>query len=288
MKSLASFTLAFGLVKYAAAHASIFHPSMWGFNVTGDTFPYDNRPVAPLTNYTFDQVHCHCSTFIFIRLTLTVLVPQWWFHGHLDFPPHPEDVFSLPAGGRATTEIACDKGATSFFAGSPGGNVQQGDNVCPNSPIAEFHTTGFDDLKGCALAIAYKSNVSEVEPEDFTVFSVNQTCVWTRFTDFQIPERMPACPNGMCTCAWFWIHSADSGGEQNYMTAFQCNITGATSTVPLAKPQVPRRCGSDPDNGKQLTSLSNCTYGAKQPFYWLQAERNNVSCLFNLHSLTLS
>ncbi|KAE9388288.1 hypothetical protein BT96DRAFT_927191 [Gymnopus androsaceus JB14] len=228
---------------------------MWGFNVTEQSFPYDNRPVSPLTNYTFDE---------------------WWFHGHLDFPPHASDVLQLPVNQSITTEIACDKGATSFFASNPGGDIQDGDNVCPGSPIAEFHTTGFDDLKGCALAIAYKSNVSEVTPEDFTVFSVNQTCVWTRFTDFQIPERMPACPDGLCTCAWFWIHSPDSGGEQNYMTGFQCNITGATSDVPLAKPQVPRRCGADPDNGKQLATLSNCTYGAKQPFYWLQAENNTM------------
>ena len=45
---------------------------MYGFNVTDKTFPYDNRPVAPLTNYTFDQ---------------------WWFHGHLDYPPNPGDLF---------------------------------------------------------------------------------------------------------------------------------------------------------------------------------------------------
>ncbi|KAJ3899590.1 hypothetical protein F5879DRAFT_502159 [Lentinula edodes] len=255
MISSALFIFTTCLFQQVASHASLFHPSMWGFNVTEQTFPYDNRPVAPLTNYTFDE---------------------WWFHGHLDFPPHPSDVFQLPAGGAATTEISCDKGATSFFASSPGGDVRQGDNVCPNQPIAEFHTTGFDDLKGCALAIAYKSNASEVVPEDFTVFSVNQTCVWTRFTDFQVPERMPECPNGMCTCAWFWIHSADSGGEQNYMTSFQCNITGATSTVPLAKPQVPRRCGADPEFGKELASLSNCTYGAKQPLYWFQAENNTM------------
>ena len=86
---------------------------------------------------------------------------------------------------------------------------------CPGSPPSEYHTTGFDDLKGCALAITYKSNVSDVQPEDFTVFSVNQTCVWSRFTEFSVPERMPPCPNGKCICAWFWIHSQDSGGEQS-------------------------------------------------------------------------
>ncbi|KAH9902607.1 hypothetical protein C8Q73DRAFT_11878 [Cubamyces lactineus] len=244
-----------GALPLASGHASIWHPSMYGFNVTDKTFDYDNRPVAPLMNYTFQQ---------------------WWFHGHLDYPPNPGDFFELPAGKPATTEIACNKGATTWFNSSEGGDIRQGDNVCPNSPTSEYHTTGFSDLKGCALAIAYESDVTKIQPEDFTVFSVNQTCVWTRFTDFQVPARMPPCPPGGCHCAWFWIHSQDSGGEQNYMTGFKCNVTGSTSNVPLAKPQVPRRCGADPDNGKPNAAPGNCTYGAKQPFYWFQAERNNM------------
>ncbi|KAH9917023.1 uncharacterized protein B0H18DRAFT_1036276 [Fomitopsis serialis] len=244
-----------GLIPLVAGHAAFFHPSMWGFNVTMQTFPYDNRPVAPLTEYTFDQ---------------------WWFHGHLDYPPNDGDIFELPAGQPVTTQVACDKGATTFFASDPGGNIQNGDDPCPGSPPSEYHTTGFDDLKGCALAITYKSNVSDVQPEDFTVFSVNQTCVWYRFTDFQVPARMPACPAGGCICAWMWIHSPDSGGEQNYMNGFRCNVTGATSDVALAQPQVPRRCGSDPDNDRPEANFGNCTWGAKQPFYWLQQERNNM------------
>ncbi|KAI0322548.1 hypothetical protein OF83DRAFT_1167425 [Amylostereum chailletii] len=243
------------ILPLANAHASIWHPSMLGFNVTQQTYSYDNRPVAPLTDYTFDQ---------------------WWMHGHLDHPPHPEDIFELPAGQNVTTEIGCNKGATSFFASSEGGDIRQGDNPCPNSPTSEFHTTGIDDVKGCALAIAYKDDFNAVEPEDFAVFSVNQTCVWTRFTDFSVPQRMPPCPNGKCICAWFWIHSIDSGGEQNYMNAFQCNITNSQSNVALAKPQVPRRCGADPDFDKHLPVPGNCTYGAKQPFYWFQRERNNM------------
>ena len=92
---------------------------MYGFNVTAQTYPYDNRPVAPLVDYTFNQ---------------------WWFHGHHDHPPNPGDFFELPAGKPATTEIACDKGATSFFASSPGGDVRQGNNPCPNSPLAAIHS----------------------------------------------------------------------------------------------------------------------------------------------------
>ncbi|KAJ7116550.1 hypothetical protein C8R44DRAFT_739251 [Mycena epipterygia] len=245
-------------IPLVVGHASLWHPSMYGFNVTDQTFPYDNRPVSPLTNYTF---------------------AQWWFHGHLDFPPNDGDVFELPAGQPATTEIACNKGATSFFASSEGGDIRPSENstdVCPNSGTDAFHTKGLDDLTGCALAIAYNSDATQVQPEDFTVFSVNQTCVWTRFTDFQVPAKMPPCPAGGCTCAFFWIHSPDSGGEQNYMNGFKCNVTGTTSTVPIAAPKVPRRCGSDSANGKWHAAPGNCTYGAKQPLYWFQQERNNM------------
>jgi hypothetical protein len=45
--------------------------------------------------------------------------------------------------------------------------------------------SGINDLGGCALAIAYKSDANDVQPEDFVVFSVNHQCIWTRFTDFQ-------------------------------------------------------------------------------------------------------
>ena len=72
---------------------------MYGFNVTFESFPYDNRPVAPLADMTFEQ---------------------WWFHGHLGYPPHPEDVFELPVGETVTLELACNKGATSYYASSDG------------------------------------------------------------------------------------------------------------------------------------------------------------------------
>ncbi|CCM02225.1 uncharacterized protein FIBRA_04305 [Fibroporia radiculosa] len=232
------------LVLQVMAHASIWHPSMWGFNVTMQTFPYDNRPVAPLINYTFDQ---------------------WWFHGHLDYPPNDGDFFELPAGKPVTAQIACDKGATTYFASDPGGNIQSGDNVCPGSPISEFHTTGIDDVKGCGLAVTYKSNVTDVKPDDFT--------------DASLPGR------GLHLCLLLDTFSRyhelitmkpDSGSEQNYMNGFRCNVSGSTSTVSLAAPQVARRCGADPANGRPEASPGNCTYGAKQPLYWFQAEGNNM------------
>jgi len=248
----------FAVLPRVSGHAAIFHPSMFGFNVTQQTFPYDNRPVAPIKNMVFEQ---------------------WWFHNHLAHPPNPGDIFELPAGKPATAEIACNKGATSFFASSEGGDTREPNdpnNVCPNSPTQEYHTNGFSDLEGCSLGIAYKSNVTDVQPEDFTIFSVNQTCVWTRFTEFQVPARMPPCPDGGCICAFFWIHAPDSGGEENYMNGFKCNVTGSTSTVPVAQSKLARRCGADPKNGKPHSAPGNCTYGAKQPYYWFNLERNNM------------
>ena len=73
------------------------------------------------------------------------------------------------------------------------------------------------------------------------------------------------------------LYLARAEHNTDYMNGFQCNITNSVSDVPVAKPQVPRRCGADPDFGKQLPVPGNCTYGAKQPFYWFQSERNNVS-----------
>ena len=61
-------------------------------------------------------------------------------------------------------------------------------------------------MKGCALAIAYKSDVNDLQPDDFVVFSVNHTCVWYLNTAFSIPQ-LPACPDGGCHCTFNWIHS---------------------------------------------------------------------------------
>ncbi|KAG8773011.1 hypothetical protein FRC12_002776 [Ceratobasidium sp. 428] len=219
---------------------------MYGFNVTSAPDGRDNRPVAPLRSLDFNA---------------------WWMHGHMDNPPNKGDVFQLPAGQTVTTEIACTKAATSYFASGEGGDVQDGNNVCPNSPMAAFHTNGISGLGGCGLAIAYRNDIHAVKPEDFAIFSVNHQCVWNRFTDFAVPAKLPECPGGKCICSFFWIHKADSGGEEMYMNPFDCNVTNATSTTPIPPPQVPRYCPVD---------KTNCTVGAKQPFYWLQNEGNNI------------
>ncbi|KAH9838462.1 uncharacterized protein C8Q71DRAFT_722637 [Rhodofomes roseus] len=242
------------LAPLASAHIALWNKAMYGFNVSAQTFSYDNRPVVPLVNQPFDQ---------------------WWFHGHLGYPPNAGDVAELPAGGTFTSELSCDKGATSNWPSSDGGNAGYPSTwPCPGQDSSQFHTNSIDDTKGCSIAIADKENASDVQPEDFTIISTNDTCVWNLNTDFQIPAQLPACSGANCVCAWFWIHSDDSGAEQLYMTGFNCNVTGATGTTPIGQKMLARQCGTDTTTGL-TANPGNCTIGPKYPIYWLQAERNN-------------
>ncbi|KAG9006722.1 hypothetical protein FRB93_008454 [Tulasnella sp. JGI-2019a] len=239
------------------AHLCPYHPSMHGFNVTSQTFSYDNRPMTPLMDLTFDK---------------------WWFHGHMDYPPNDGDVFEFPAGGSAMMEIACNKGLTSYWRTSEGTtDIRQADGFpCPGPgqgygpglSQSSLHTNGFADVGGTAIAIVDKMDAKSIQPEDFVVFTVNQTSPWITETYYQVPAQMPACTGAYCYCAWFWVHNDDSGSEQNYMNAFRCKITNVSSQAKaIATPAVPRYCPTDP---------KNCTQGAQNPFYWYQAERNNM------------
>lgn len=71
---------------------------MFGFNFTG----HDNPPFYPLQSRNFGGEM------------------GWWFHGHIDYPPHPTDILEFPAGGSKFVEITCDKGASSSFWANPG------------------------------------------------------------------------------------------------------------------------------------------------------------------------
>ncbi|KAG9007623.1 hypothetical protein FRB94_014141 [Tulasnella sp. JGI-2019a] len=230
---------------------------MFGFNVTAQTFPYDNRPMTPMTNYSFQK---------------------WWFHGLLDYPPNDGDVFEFPAGGSAIMEIACNKGLTSYWASSEGStDVRQadgypcpgpGEGYGPGQNQSSIHTTSYSDVGGTAIAIVDTDDINSIQPEDFVVSTVNGTSPWTTLTEYEVPADMPACTGKYCYCAWFWVHNADSGSEQNYMTGFRCKITNiSVMAKALAKPEAPRFCPNDP---------KNCTQGAQNPFYWFQAERNNM------------
>lgn len=73
-----------------------------------------------------------------------------------------------------------------------------------------IHAYTRDDTSGCALAIAYKSNAKDVNPEDFVVFTVVHDCPKRMRESVAIPN-LPACPDGNCICAWFWLPKTGSG-----------------------------------------------------------------------------
>ncbi|KAG8979806.1 hypothetical protein FRB90_007906, partial [Tulasnella sp. 427] len=168
---------------------------------------------------------------------------------------------------------------SSYFASDAGRtDLRDGSNrPCgANAPNSALHAVDFNDVTGCAIGIVDKANVNDIKPEDFAIFSANHTCPWYNVNEFQVPENMPACSQGVCHCAWFWIHSPNSGSMQIYMNAFKCKITNTKSTAKkIGTPQVARRCGYDPVLKRQ-GDPKNCTIGAKQPLYWLQNERNNM------------
>jgi hypothetical protein len=68
--------------------------------------------------------------------------------------------------------------------------------------IDEWATPNPTNVKGTSIAIAYKSDIHQVQPEEFTVISVNYTSPWFQQTDYRIPGDLPACPEGGCLCMW--------------------------------------------------------------------------------------
>ncbi|KAL7421844.1 hypothetical protein Q5752_003615 [Cryptotrichosporon argae] len=238
--------LALTLAAPAAAHIALWDPAMYGWNASD---PNQNDAVTPLYNLTFDE---------------------WWFHGYIDQPPAADTFMSLPAGGIYHGQVACNKAFTSY-----GDSATQEELYYACDTIGALHTSDAygtaspTDVKGCALSIAYESDPQTVQPEDFAVVSTNASCPWFKDVDFAIPADIPACPADGCTCQFNWVHSDDSGSEQIYSLMYRCNVTGATATEAIPSSTVANKCDYP-------TDTSNCTVGPRQPFYWLQAERNNI------------
>ena len=98
------------------------------------------------------------------------------------------------------------------------------DLACPGQPTTAIHANNIDDVGGCALGIVYKSDVNDVKPEDFAIFSVNYTCPWYLKTVFEVPPDMPACPEGGCICSFFWIHRVCHSRVSHMMLALTVSI----------------------------------------------------------------
>ncbi|BGP11317.1 hypothetical protein NBRC10512v2_007256 [Rhodotorula toruloides] len=241
---------------------SIWHPSMYG---VGAGFSYDaGDPVAPLGPGVREM-------------------EDWWFRGPQARALKPQNgsVMELPAGGTAEIEIACNVAWTAY--GLRTTNLSDPLSACPNN-YGAYHAGDpagpLDEelLSGCALAVAYKTDIEEVGWDDLVIFSTNQTC---------IPERMPPCPGGHCICAWqvspqrshsssrlhdlFRLWLANNGTANFYMTGFDCNFTGTDPLLarPLLPPVDPVFCPTD------NTTCTPAT-GAKRPLFAYNSPSNVV------------
>jgi len=253
--------LIFGFVLCAQAHMSIYVPSMWGSEPDNIN---SNWAVIPLENLDF---------------------VDWWWHGtkSVTDPPVNDAVTELVAGGTIDFEITGNKAFTSMGRGlccqsghTPRNIPEPWSNGMNGLCSANIHAQHYDDVAGCALAIAYKSEQSDVQPEDFVIMSVVHDCIARQLQTFDIPA-LPACPNGKCICSWFWIHNSTGGTDQMYMTAFQCNITNASKRQ-IGKPVAPVRCDGNPpcylypNWGNKTTTCPQVL----NPMYWANNERNNM------------
>lgn len=177
----------------------------------------------------------------------------WWFHDQIQNEQQGGPTTDLQVGGEVIIPLGCNKEAA----------LGPGPDPCPTDTPSMHAGTPVDSnlVRGCALAIAYKSVYAEVQPADFTVFSVNHDCVTQNKTPFQIPANMPSCENDSCICAWFWQGQASA--DEMYMTGFRCNVVGGTAggSLPTASPA--KFC---PDGG--------CVEGPKQPLYWANDDSN--------------
>ncbi|WWC89871.1 uncharacterized protein L201_004799 [Kwoniella dendrophila CBS 6074] len=218
------------LLPSATAHMAFYSKSMYGAGADGQYEPMAGLPFN-----------------------------QWWFRGHAG--ETPAESTTLTAGGTLVADIACRAEHSAAF-GNPTADA------CPNDSGA-YHAGGTTDsqtgwegnsesnLMGCALAIAYKSSATEVQKEDFTVFSIQENCVRQRETSFEIPSNLPSCPEGGCVCAWFW--QGYNSANEMYMNGFKCNVEGGVATTNYPKPVAPS---------------SGSISGPTQPFYWANEDGN--------------
>jgi hypothetical protein len=250
-----------GLFLGVNAHMAIWTPSMWGREPNNVNA---NQAVTPLQDRSFND---------------------WWMHGPLSLndPPASDAITQLPAGGTIDFEISGNKAYSSMGPSGLWHHPGQSSRVPPSSnpwyaewTTQNIHSPKRTDVAGCALGIAYKSDVHAVRPEDFVIMSVVKDCIARPLQAFDIPY-LPACPNNKCICSWFWIHNSIGGTDQMYMTPFQCNVANASRRV-IGKPSPPVRCDGKPScylypNWGNITTVCRKPL---TPMYWANSEGNNM------------
>lgn len=147
-------------------------------------------------------------------------VNEWFGHNMRNCTPAEDAFLELEAGKTVTFEIGCNRAFTKYRP--PEWSYEAKpllEYCCPeHGPLhtANKYGTPYNKLNvslfgGTALAIAYESDPYKVNPEDMVVISVNYTSPWFRLVDYQIPEGLPPCPKGGCTCTWNWVHTRMNG-----------------------------------------------------------------------------
>ncbi|ORY25065.1 hypothetical protein BCR39DRAFT_308787 [Naematelia encephala] len=244
------------------AHCTIWHESLYGYN-----FPYQSTD----SNQNYDSEEVSNPLRRADNLTIT----KWWAHGLLDYPPPPDAVMNLPSGGVFQAEFSQSRHDSSMR------DPSKTEKPLPDIAACNLHYSGPlvtspppipSLLGGVALAVAYESDVTKIQPKDMVVFSVNVTAPFYRLTDFHIPI-MPPCPGGRCHCSFNWIHLGmhnEGYPYERYNDLYVCNFTGPTDPSKTLEPgsgQIPVLCEND---------ASLCVTGRKQPMYLYQVDGNNV------------
>ncbi|KAJ9106717.1 hypothetical protein QFC19_003029 [Naganishia cerealis] len=179
--SISTLSLAF-LPVAIRAHIALWDEAMFGWNDD----PNQVEPAYPLADMTFDD---------------------WWLHGkeYRNRPPKADKFMELPSGGVYHGYTSCNKQQSKYGTIASEANAtiyackSSTDN--PGDGIGAMHTSDVwanpnpKGVKGTSIAIAYESDINKVQPESFSVISVNYTSPWFQQTDYHIPNDLPACPS---------------------------------------------------------------------------------------------
>lgn len=156
---------------------------------------------------------------------------QWWMHGQVNCQSNAKGSFALPANGAThivmssrvkkvpqpyskgkdiVQQLSWDvHGWNKYLPSNPDNVITEEDWVKKHDTHGQtvdisrgntidghhnIHAYTRSDTSGCALAIAYKNDATNVRPRDFVIFSVIHDCPKRQRESISVPN-LPACPN---------------------------------------------------------------------------------------------
>ncbi|KZV79310.1 hypothetical protein EXIGLDRAFT_846655 [Exidia glandulosa HHB12029] len=209
---------------------------------------------------------------------------EWFMHGECrKYPPPDGEFLEIPANGHFFAELSSNRAFThlsyngalvtgwgdgkhhddDYSVEKPGGFPLSGSG-CIGSP--NLHAKRESDAAGTVFAIAYKSDIEDIEMDELAVFTVAPNTPFKLNARYDVPN-LPECPAGGCICAWGWVPN-HCGQANVYMHPYRCKVTNARPDArPPARARPPVWCEGNPEG---------CMRGAKQMVIAHQAEGNNV------------